>query len=269
MASLEANLARYETLIPHLHRTQMALWRRVEPEMMRAACGVMATATGCDFLPKDDDSIAMVLNDCCFNVFFPGRRTLVDVYVAERLPENDDERAVLQAHQRSYFSLFELMQLLPGIGARLRDLFTDEMILLVYPRLAETMRPGLVLPVRVLPLDDFHVLFNGPIPFNNVPSVQQYEESLFKAYGQYGVQKGRALNAEQRANIETFQTIDVLALRYPELVPPQRRKASAAPPTAAPRFGQRPVSAMMNVGRNAPCPCGSGRKFKPCCLRRN
>jgi hypothetical protein len=268
MASLEENLARYEKLIPHLHHTQMALWRRVDEEMMRAACSVMATWTKCRFLPRDDDSIAMMLNYCCFNVFFPDGRTLVDVYVAERAPESDDERAVLHAHQRSFFSLFEVLELVPRIGARLREVFTDETILVVYPRLAETMRPGLVLPIRVMPLDDFYVLFNGPIPHNNVPSIQQYEENLFKTYGKHGVQKGRALNAEQRANIETFQTIQVLAQRYPELIPADLRKPASASPTAAPRSGSRPPVTVMSVGRNDPCPCGSGKKFKQCCLRR-
>ena len=25
----------------------------------------------------------------------------------------------------------------------------------------------------------------------------------------------------------------------------------------------------MKIGRNAPCPCGSGKKYKKCCLRKN
>ena len=35
------------------------------------------------------------------------------------------------------------------------------------------------------------------------------------------------------------------------------------PPTAA-QMRRRPP----HVGRNDPCPCGSGRKFKRCCLRK-
>jgi hypothetical protein len=31
----------------------------------------------------------------------------------------------------------------------------------------------------------------------------------------------------------------------------------------------KPVRAAAKPGRNAPCPCGSGRKFKKCCLRRD
>jgi hypothetical protein len=269
MRTPEEKRARYEQLIPHLHNTQAAVWGMVDEGMMRAACGVMATPAKCPhFLPKDDDSIAMMLNYCCFNLFLEGGGTLMDLYVSLHPAEDEDLRAVQEAHQRSYFSLFEIKQLVPRVGAELRDLFTDDIVRVVYPRLAETMRPGLVLPVRAMPLEDFHVIFNGPIPFNTVASVPEYESRLFAAYGKYGVQKGRPLTVEQRANIETFQTIDVLAQRYPELSR-NRAKPPAPAPAPAPRFGQSPLPDMKRVGRNDLCPCGSGKKFKQCCLGRN
>jgi len=33
--------------------------------------------------------------------------------------------------------------------------------------------------------------------------------------------------------------------------------------------GGRPIEAPARPGRNAPCPCGSRRKFKACCLGRD
>ena len=41
-------------------------------------------------------------------------------------------------------------------------------------------------------------------------------------------------------------------------------RASAAPLSAAP-LSAAPVAKSQRVGRNAPCPCGSGKKFKKCC----
>ena len=37
-------------------------------------------------------------------------------------------------------------------------------------------------------------------------------------------------------------------------------------PSARPRSGAKPQT---KVGRNAPCPCGSGKKYKRCCLSRD
>jgi preprotein translocase subunit SecA len=40
--------------------------------------------------------------------------------------------------------------------------------------------------------------------------------------------------------------------------------AAAAPEMSAPRPPQNPIINEMKIGRNDPCPCGSGKKFKAC-----
>ena len=52
---------------------------------------------------------------------------------------------------------------------------------------------------------------------------------------------------------------------------PERR--AAAQPTVATHGGaqreapRQPVKAGEKIGRNSPCPCGSGKKYKNCCGR--
>ena len=48
----------------------------------------------------------------------------------------------------------------------------------------------------------------------------------------------------------------------PGLPPPGARQSPQMPPMPAQQ--QRPVRAAPKVGRNQPCPCGSGKKFKNC-----
>ena len=48
----------------------------------------------------------------------------------------------------------------------------------------------------------------------------------------------------------------------PQAPPPGARQAPPMPPM--PPQQQRPVRAAPKVGRNQPCPCGSGKKFKNC-----
>jgi len=38
-----------------------------------------------------------------------------------------------------------------------------------------------------------------------------------------------------------------------------------AKPGRRPRSGQQPVRVGPKIGRNQPCPCGSGKKYKKCC----
>jgi uncharacterized protein len=53
---------------------------------------------------------------------------------------------------------------------------------------------------------------------------------------------------------------------------PENERPQAPMPMARPAFpemGNRPVhNPYRNVGRNEPCPCGSGKKYKKCCLNK-
>ena len=42
------------------------------------------------------------------------------------------------------------------------------------------------------------------------------------------------------------------------------RKPAAEPPAPAREKVRRPIAAMRSAGRNDPCPCGSGKKYKKC-----
>ena len=48
-----------------------------------------------------------------------------------------------------------------------------------------------------------------------------------------------------------------------------RRKATARPKKASAKISQKRekarLAALPKAGRNEPCPCGSGKKFKRCC----
>jgi len=59
---------------------------------------------------------------------------------------------------------------------------------------------------------------------------------------------------------ERYQQIKTIGQRsMPSDVPTPRRNKAAKPGR------QEPLEATTRVGRNDPCPCGSGRKFKRCC----
>jgi preprotein translocase subunit SecA len=58
---------------------------------------------------------------------------------------------------------------------------------------------------------------------------------------------------------------------WPCFAPPRPPRPAAAPHKALPkdeprgRLRERPLEVGKKVGRNAPCPCGSGKKYKKCC----
>jgi preprotein translocase subunit SecA len=44
-----------------------------------------------------------------------------------------------------------------------------------------------------------------------------------------------------------------------------KAKKKPAPKKAAPRKKAKKAKVEIKVGRNDPCPCGSGKKYKKCC----
>jgi len=71
--------------------------------------------------------------------------------------------------------------------------------------------------------------------------------------------------------VEAQRSADATDLSQSPLVPPgdgRRRRDQAAAPTRALRPSAGPAlapAAKAKVGRNDPCPCGSGKKYKKCC----
>ena len=70
----------------------------------------------------------------------------------------------------------------------------------------------------------------------------------------------RALQA-QHAEAASLSQLGSAREESAEAPPPGARQA---PPPMPPMPAQRPVRAAPKVGRNQPCPCGSGKKFKNC-----
>ena len=72
----------------------------------------------------------------------------------------------------------------------------------------------------------------------------------------------RALQA-QHAEAASLAQLGSAGEPQPAPAPPQGG-GRAAPPQMPPQQVQRPARAAPKVGRNQPCPCGSGKKFKNC-----
>lgn len=68
---------------------------------------------------------------------------------------------------------------------------------------------------------------------------------------------------EERSITGTIEG-EFLLRDFPELGPPTSHSISISLPIGSPTGKVIPVSAAKKVGRNAPCPCGSGKKFKKC-----
>ena len=64
----------------------------------------------------------------------------------------------------------------------------------------------------------------------------------------------------QRVPEEVFKAYDIRGL-YPEEIDAEKELLDNTAPV-------EPIKADKTPGRNDPCPCGSGRKYKKCCANK-
>jgi preprotein translocase subunit SecA len=88
--------------------------------------------------------------------------------------------------------------------------------------------------------------------------------TLFKFFDVGGEIEERLLQRRQPSSYSTVHS-QVEVFKQTMAAPP--RKQEATQPTPGQPAVRRPVVKAQQVGRNEPCPCGSGKKYKHCCGR--
>jgi hypothetical protein len=140
-----------------------------------------------------------------------------------------------------------------GVGVTARDLLRDESHLVVDRGFAHTASPGTLLAVRLLPQEGFTMTSGAALPLGKLPPENQ------QAFAQ---ELGERLTPNDAGHIDPAPFLrEILgygvssAVRYQDApgTQSQRRISSRGPSE--------------RISRNASCPCGSGKKFKQCCMR--
>ena len=62
-----------------------------------------------------------------------------------------------------------------------------------------------------------------------------------------------------------IRELTVRTLYHTTVAAPQKREKVAKPTEPQPQEGKQPKRVASKPGRNDPCPCGSGKKYKNCC----
>ncbi|MBD5627584.1 MAG: preprotein translocase subunit SecA, partial [Desulfovibrio sp.] len=91
----------------------------------------------------------------------------------------------------------------------------------------------------------------------------QIRESVFRALTRVRVQLVSPEEEEARAQAER----EAMAREFRHREEPAELSYSGGRETVGEAPARKPVRAAPRVGRNDPCPCGSGKKYKKCCGR--
>jgi SEC-C motif len=205
----------------------------------------------------DNEDQMGILADYCLYDYVEEGGTAVSRYRAQAQPESgSDEAALLQALSESFHTLAEVTEVVPGVGVRAADLLAGRREYLVTDMgLGRTARKSMVLAARLLPLAEF-AMTSGAGLLVDPATLREIRTSVLPRHGTE--QGGQCLLAggRQRAG-DLSAAIIRLCLAGRAAGEMRYEEAEAGPVTA-------PVRREARVGRNDPCPCGSGRKYKHC-----
>ena len=225
--------------------------------------GIEATARKLGFWKKgslvfESMDQSCVLFDQAIHGHFTNGRNAVDRYAAEHPPKvGSDREAVLAAMKQVFHSLFQVEGVVPGVGVHVHDGLRDRRYFLADVGFSKTGPTGAVVASRVLPFEDFITTAGAALPVD-----RQTRAKIARLPGLSG-QKGTPGDIENMSRekaADLAATIIRLCLKANASQRVQYRGIDEGT-----RKDTAPAAKTTRVGRNEPCPCGSGRKYKKCC----
>lgn len=198
----------------------------------------------------DSESEMSILMDYC--IYYPtaGRPSLVARYLKTSPPADSQERAIVEAMTRSYYSLLQVKDVERGVGVSAHDLLRDEDVFLVDVGFGNTAKRHMMLATRIIPMDDLFMTGGAALPID-ATAARRILNDLTKAKLTPESIDFDQISPERDAEVSA---LIIRACRAAGTT----SKIEYAPPGGA--SSESPtVEASLRDRRNLPCPCGRAR----------
>ncbi len=206
------------------------------------------------FVLDNMDQIGVVMDYCIYD-YREGELNTVAKYIADsQLNPDSEEYVVVKAMSESFYTLVQVENVLPGIGAIINDLMGDRQFRLVDLGLGKTAGKGMVLATRLLPFEGFVTTSGAALPVN----METLEEIFDYAFQHYGTEDGEYIEVDIRQKAEMTAAIIRMCLEANASDYIKYEDVENMPVTS-------PIHRETRIGRNELCHCRSGKKYKRCC----
>ena len=238
----------------------------------------------------DEEELPVLFDHAIHDDWHNGKNA-VDRYLATNPPApGSDEETLLTAMRQAYFSIFQVKSVVKGVGVEVVDVLRDRALFVADVGFSGSARAGMAIATRVIPLNGFVMTTGAPLPVSafamkQVVAFLEEEDAVPEDF--------QAMPRQVWADMAGF--VIGLCLRNSgnvhmkylnpgedtnEVLKRAREGDSTGPDSEDDADGEMeyvgsgeedqvtaPIHSDEQVGRNDPCPCGSGRKFKKCCGR--
>ncbi len=208
----------------------------------------------------DTEDQTSVLMDFCLHDVRRDGVTGLDRFRAESPPPADsDEMLLLKAKQHAWYSLFQVLRVDRGVGIEFLDMLRNQPTFVVDVGFSHSGARGALVASRMMVADGITMTTGAALP------VSGFSRGDWARFLQT---LAMALRGTDLRHVPSAVASDVTAkisraclkhgaaerIQYRDPGEDTRSRPAASASTRAP-----------HTGRNDPCPCGSGRKFKRCC----
>jgi len=281
-----ATVGGYEAAYEVVRRTNQRLVELLPAEAMQE----VAACCGYDLLELPEiacEEMLVTMVDAALHAWPPEAASVLDEYIESRESEDLDarERTVLEAMARSRFALFRLLRKGPGPSSEVMTGATQRRLVLWDEGLASGDLPcGEYFVARTFEIDGEWLSTGAALPVGPLSSPDEDDgpepehaltpDSAADDAGplEHGLPDREPSPEEVSALIDEIQqhatalreteldllaeALELHARQFHDDEDDDEFRSEDAPP---------PLRVLPKPGRNEPCPCGSGKKYKNCC----
>jgi SEC-C motif len=246
-------ISRYRRLRAACRDLNNSLVKRLSKDAMHVGGRKLGILRGDTFVFDTEDQTSVLMDYCLYDVRQKGRN-IIEQYLMDSPPDPEsDEMTCLRSMQQAIYSLFVVDSVEAGLGVSVRDLLSQEVFLVVDMGLGSTAQPGLVFASRLLHYDGFSMTGGAALPVAVLPADERDALTNNLSAATTPDDDGyfdpapiiRACLSKGSSSRVQYQEPSGQAIRQ-QRIPNNIRSTP--------------------IGRNSPCPCGSGKKFKKCCI---
>jgi hypothetical protein len=262
------NVARYQQIREAGKKVIGTLSERLSPDVLHEGGAKLGRVQRGKLVLHSEQEGPILMDFCMHDVRHQGLNEVERLLAEAPYPPGSDEALFLEALHQAWYSFFLVESLEPGVGIRVRDVIRGGDPFLIHDlSMSRTAVPGLLFASRLTAPDNIVMTTGTALPVGagkgKIPPAQLEEMR---------VTLGRLLDPSQTPEklsegiagiIRICLEMDVVErISYEDPGKPSRSSSRPAFPARQP---VRSPGRAGHVGRNDPCPCGSGRKFKVCC----
>jgi hypothetical protein len=276
----EEILDRFDGLDPIVRGLEQEVYVRL-PEAAFEECRRRLWRGASHLSPLDECLEVDLVGEYCVYDFRWDGRNVIERYAAESPPSDRDAAAVLQAMLRPRYSLFEVEQTIGDVGLHLRDIFRKDAIFVIDPLVSMNAGTRGILAGRLLTVGDISMLTGATLSVDAAALVHIME--VFAEAGFAPLQGPSQLTPDQQAIYSALVIRSCLEegvdpdFLYEDPYSDEGLEDDWDLDEEDEHLDEEdenpgglilpspPIVKKADLGRNDPCPCGNGKKYKNCC----